>query len=302
MRRKRNIKRLLVICFILFIFMLHYIKGNMCFQSPHEGIHFETPESVGILEVHYINVGQGDCTFLSCEGQTMLIDCGDLSQGTAIQNYLIKQGVEEIDYLILTHPDADHIGGAPVIITKFDIGRIFMSGYEKENRTYEKLLNSMEYKYYSWEVPIAGDTFSLGSAEVVFIGPVNDYEDPNNSSLSFIVHNGNTSFLFSGDAESQAEYDMVLSQADLCADVYKVGHHGSSTSSSTVFLSAIRPKYAVISCGVDNEYGHPHSDVLDALEFMGVEVMRTDMQGTIIAVSDGEEIRWKRELQRVDCR
>lgn len=297
MKRKRNIKRLLTSCILLLIYILLHLKGKICIQSPYEGTRFEASESVGILEVHYINVGQGDCTFLTCDGQTMLIDCGDFSQGTAIQNYLIKQGVEKIDYLILTHPDADHIGGAPVIITKFDIGRIFMSGYEKENRTYERLLESMKYKYYFWETPVASDTVNLGSAEVVFVGPVDEYEDPNNSSLSFIVYNGNTSFLFSGDAESQAEYDMVLSQADLCADVYKVGHHGSNTSSSTAFLSAIKPEYAVISCGAENEYGHPHSDVLEALELMGAETFRTDTQGTIIAVSDGERIRWNQELQ-----
>lgn len=250
------------------------------------------PTNVETLEVHYIDVGQGDCTLLSCGGQTMLIDCGDSSHGIAIQSYLYEQDIEYIDYLVLTHPDADHIGGAPVIITKFDIGQIYMSDYEKDNMIYEKLLDSMEYRYYSWATPTVGDTILLGSTKLTFIGPVTEYDSPNDSSLCLIAQNGETSFLFSGDAEDRAEMDMLLSGADVNVDVYKVAHHGSSSSSSTAFLSAMHPKYAVISCGKDNDYGHPHRSVIDSLESMGISIFRTDKQGSIIATSDGEKILW----------
>lgn len=222
----------------------------------------------------------------------MLIDCGDSSHGIAIQSYLYEQDIEYIDYLVLTHPDADHIGGAPVIITKFDIGQIYMSDYEKDNMIYEKLLDSMEYRYYSWATPTVGDTILLGSTKLTFIGPVTEYDSPNDSSLCLIAQNGETSFLFSGDAEDRAEMDMLLSGADVNVDVYKVAHHGSSSSSSTAFLSAMHPKYAVISCGKDNDYGHPHRSVIDSLESMGISIFRTDKQGSIIATSDGEKILW----------
>lgn len=290
---------LLAFLFTFFLYKLcHSIDSIQLYVPSAENQYVNSgkiPEysiDVEPLEVHYIDVGQGDCTLLFCGGQAMLIDCGDSSQGTAIQSYLNKQGVKKIDYLILTHPDADHIGGAPVIITKFDIGKIYMSGYKKDNRTYEKLLDAMEYKYYSWDVPAVGDIINLGSAEITFVGPVLEYDNPNNSSLTVVVRNGCISFLFSGDAESQAEFDMVLSDTDLNVDVYQVGHHGSNTSSSADFLAAMTPAYAVISCGVDNSYGHPHASIMESLRLLGIEVYRTDMQGTIIAKSNGDEIEW----------
>lgn len=290
---------LITLLFLFWLYKLCHSSDIIQLYVPSAERHYtdsgkasEPSIDVELLEVHYIDVGQGDCTLLSCGGQTMLIDCGDASKGTAIQNYLNKQGVEKIDYLILTHPDADHIGGAPVIITKFDIGKIYMSGYKKDNRTYEKLLDAMEYRYYSWDVPAVGDIINLGSAEITFVGPVLQYDNPNNSSLTVVVRKGCTSFLFSGDAESQAELDMVLSGADLNVDVYKVGHHGSNTSSSADFLAAMAPTYAVISCGVDNSYGHPHANVMKSLRRLSVEVFRTDVQGTVIAVSDGDKIEW----------
>lgn len=289
---------LFAIFIVILLCTLSYATGNVqLYVSSAKNFadiedHLTSLLDVEMLEVHFIDVGQGDCTLLSCGGQTMLIDCGDSSQGTAIQNYLCKQDIEKIDYLILTHPDADHIGGAPVIITKFDIGQIYMSGYKKDNWTYEKLLDAMEYRYYSYDIPAAGDVFSLGSAEVTFVGPVAEYDDPNNSSLTVVVRNGETSFLFSGDAESQAEFDMVMSGADLNVDVYKVGHHGSSTSSSTAFLAAMTPEYAIVSCGADNSYGHPHTSVMKSLRLLDIEIFRTDEQGTAVAKSNGDKIEW----------
>lgn len=304
MRRKSKLKSKVFMA-VLFVLLIFYgvdrKTENVRLYVPSAENHLPDVErktdgfpDVEVLEVHYIDVGQGDCTLLSCGNQTMLIDCGDSSMGTTIQNYLNKQEIEMIDYLILTHPDADHIGGAPVIITKFDIDQIYMSEYKKDNRTYEKLIQSMEYRQYSWEVPTVSDTLPLGTATVTFVGPVARYDDPNNSSLAVVVRNGNTSFLFSGDAEDLAEFDMVMSGADIDVDVYKVGHHGSSSSSSAVFLSAMAPEYAVISCGEENSYGHPHKEVLAALWSMQIKTFRTDYQGTIIAISDGRSIEWDR--------
>lgn len=245
-----------------------------------------------LMEVHFIDVGQGDCTLVKCGGFSMLIDAGDDSKGTAIQNYLQKQGIEKLDYLILTHPDADHIGGAPVVITKFDIDTVFISNYEKDNKTYLKLIQALDDRQVSYSTPEVGDTYTLGSAEFTILAPNGTYEDPNNASIALLLQNGNNSFLFTGDAEEKAEKDIQEYNENIQADVYQVGHHGAKTSSGEAFLEEVQPEFAVISCAEGNSYGHPHAQTLNTLRSMGVKVFRTDEQGSIVAESDGTEIVW----------
>lgn len=243
------------------------------------------------LKVHFIDVGQGDCTLIESDGKSMLIDAGPDNCGTKIQKYLDNNGVSSIDYLVLTHPDSDHIGSVDVVATKFDIGKIYMSSFIKDNEYYHKMMDAFSYKKYGWEVPQEGYSFNLGEAEVVFLHS-KEYEDPNNSSLCIKVIYGDTSFLFAGDAEELAENDMISDNKDLSASVYHVSHHGSYTSSSQAFLDRVNPKYAVVSCGKDNEYGHPHQETLDKLRTMNIALFRTDIQGNIVADSDGNIIKW----------
>lgn len=244
------------------------------------------------LEVHYIDVGQGSATLLKSGRHAMLIDTGDSDQGTKIQLYLTKQGVENLDYLVLTHPDADHIGGAPVIITKFGIGQLFLSNYEKDNKTTQKVRDAMQYKGLTASDCQVGDTFALGNASFTILAPVKEYADSNNASIALMVQNGNNRFLFTGDCEAEAEADLIASGADLSADVYLAGHHGSDTASSQAFMDAVSPTYAVISCGEGNSYGHPHAEVLNRFRSMGIQVFRTDEQGSVVAESDGTGITW----------
>lgn len=244
------------------------------------------------LEVHYIDVGQGSATLLKSGRHAMLIDTGDSDQGTKIQLYLTKQGVENLDYLVLTHPDADHIGGAPVIITKFGIGQLFLSNYEKDNKTTQKVRDAMQYKGLTASDCQVGDTFALGNASFTILGPAKEYADSNNASIVIMVQNGNNRFLFTGDCEAEAEADLIASGADLSADVYLTGHHGSDTASSQAFMDAVSPTYAVISCGEGNSYGHPHAEVLNRFRSMGIQVFRTDEQGSVVAESDGTGITW----------
>ena len=244
------------------------------------------------LEVHYIDVGQGSATLIKSGDHAMLIDAGDSNQGTKIQLYLTKQGVENLDYLVLTHPDADHIGGAPVIITKFGIGQLFLSNYEKDNKTTQKVRDAMQYKGLTASDYQAGDTFALGNASFTILGPAKEYADSNNASIVIMVQNGNNRFLFTGDCEAEAEADLIASGADLSADVYLAGHHGSDTASSQAFMDAVSPSYAVISCGEGNSYGHPHAEVLNRFRSMGIQVFRTDEQGSVVAESDGTGITW----------
>ena len=246
----------------------------------------------GSMEVHFIDVGQGDCTLVKCGDSAMLIDTGDDSQGTAVQNYLQKQGVKKLDYLILTHPDADHIGAAPVIITKFQIDKVFISNFEKDNKTYRKLIQALDDKRLSYSTPAVGNTYSLGNAQFTILAPNGVYETPNNASIALLLQNGDNRFLFSGDAEEEAESDILKNGFSVSADVYQVGHHGSRTSSSKAFLNAVNLTWAVISCAEGNVYGHPHAKTLNTLRRMGVKVFRTDEQGSIVAQSDGKEITW----------
>lgn len=244
------------------------------------------------MEVHFIDVGQGDATLITGGGHSMLIDAGDDSKGTAIQNYLQKQNIKKLDYLILTHPDADHIGGAPVIITKFDIDTVFVSNFEKDNKTYQKLIQALDNKRLNAVTPAVGTQYALGMAQITILAPNGVYDNPNDASIALLVQNGDNKFLFTGDAGENAEKDILTNQIDISADVYHAGHHGSRTSTSEDFFAAAKPSYAVVSCGAGNSYGHPHAQTLNTFRVNGVAVYRTDEQGSIIATSDGRQISW----------
>lgn len=250
----------------------------------------EASEKTATMQVHYLDVGQGDSALITCGGQSMLIDAGDDTKGTAIQNYLKKQKIDKLDYLILTHPDADHIGGAPVIITKFKIDKVFVSNYEKDNKTYQKLIQALDYKRLKYTVPKSGEQYTLGTAKITMLAPNGKYDNPNDASIALLIKNGNSSFLFTGDAGKEAEADILKNGIDISADVYKAGHHGSKYSTSKDFLKAVNPTYAVISCGENNSYGHPHAATLNTFRANNVKVYRTDEDGTIIATSDGKKI------------
>ena len=244
------------------------------------------------LNVHFLDVGQGDAVLISCDDAYMLIDAGDNDKGTLVQNYLNKQGVEHLDYIIGTHPDADHIGGMDVILYKFDCGTVMMPEVTNDTATYRDVIDTMKEKGYQNTAPVVGDSYSLGSAQFTILGPTDTYEDTNNNSIVLLLTHGDNKFLCVGDAEEKAEEDILAEGVSVKADVLKVGHHGSRTASSEAFLQAVEPTYAVISCGQDNSYGHPHAETLNTLRSMGVKVFRTDEQGTVTATSDGHEISW----------
>lgn len=244
-----------------------------------------------LLEVHFIDVGQGDSVLIKCGENAMLIDAGDNSKGTAVQLYLTKQGVSKLDYIIGTHPDADHIGGLDVIITKFDCDKVIMPEVERDTAAYRDVVMAMEYKGYKNTPPVSGETYQLGEAAFTIIAPNRDYgEDYNNASVGILLCHGKNRFIFTGDAESEAEEDMLSNGIDLKADVLKAGHHGSSSSGSDAFLDAVNPRYVVISCGQGNSYGHPHAELLNSLRKRGIQVFRTDEQGSIEVTSDGKNL------------
>ncbi len=248
------------------------------------------------LEVHFIDVGQGDATLIKCGEHAMLIDAGDNTKGTTVQFYLKNHGVTKLDYVIGTHLDADHIGGLDVVITKFDCDVVMYPEYEKDTKSYSDLTDAMKARNYHNILPAVGSEYTLGDASFTILAPSSQfYERENNYSIAIRLVYGNTVFLFLGDAEAESEEEMLSSGRELQADVLKAGHHGSSSSLLEEFIRKVAPDYTVISCGEGNDYGHPHEAVLNILRREGIQVFRTDEQGSIIAESDGKEITWSCE-------
>ena len=285
---KKNYRVIANVLLALIIFITSISSNGISATATSKNV--STINKTETMEVHFIDVGQGDSALVKCGEHYMLIDAGDNSKGTTIQNYLKKQKVDKLDYLVLTHPDADHIGGAPVIITKLKISKVFVSNFEKYNNSYQKLIQALDNKRLKYSTPKVGSQYTLGSATITILAPNGEYDNPNDSSVSLMIQNGENKFLFTGDAGEAAEYDILKNNTDISADVYKVGHHGSKYSTSQDFFKAVNPTYAVISCGENNSYGHPHAETLNTLRKKGVAVYRTDEDGTIIATSDGEEI------------
>ena len=246
------------------------------------------------LLVHFLDVGQGDCELVCLpSGKVMLIDAGDNGEESIITRYLDKLGIKRIDYLVATHPHADHIGGMEEIIKGYEIGEIYMPRVEAESKTFERMLDAIDEKGLLIHTGEAGKViFSEDSIKARILSPPKGklYEDKNNNSLVIKLEYQDRSFLFTGDIEEDAERDILSAKEYIFADVLKVAHHGSSTSSISEFIDKTQPQYAVISCGEGNEYGHPHKETLDKLESLGIKVLRTDELGTIIITTDGKNL------------
>lgn len=249
------------------------------------------PTVNGQLKIHYINVGQADSILIQQGNHNMLIDAGTNASTNTLITYLKNQNINKLDYLILTHPHEDHIGGADAVINTFNIGTVYMPKVTSNTKTFKDVVAAMNKKNIKANPPVVGDSFKLGEASCNILGPINTVSgDPNTYSIVMKLTFGSNKFMFTGDAQISNEMDMINKGFDLSADVLKLGHHGSHTSSSQEFLNKVNPKYAVISCGVKNDYGHPHKEVMERLQTMKIKAYRTDENGTIICTSDGKNI------------
>ena len=249
----------------------------------------ELPQN-STFEVHYLDVGQGDCSLVLCDGHAMLIDGGEASESSKVYAYLKAHGLNHLDYMVATHAHSDHIGGLSGALNYATVDTAFCPVTEYDSKTFSSMVKYLSNQGLGITVPSAGDRFMLGSASVQILGPQKNYEDPNDTSIVLKVTYGETSFLFTGDAERTAEADIISAGYDLRSTVLKVGHHGSDTSTSYRFLREIMPEYAVIQVGKDNSYGHPTEDTLSRLRDADVKVYRNDLQGDIICSSDGKVI------------
>lgn len=244
----------------------------------------------GNLAVHFLDVGQGDSEFIELpDGKTMLIDAGESEYGDTIVNYIKGLGYKKIDYLVATHPHADHIGGMAKVVQSFSIGSVYMPNATTTTQTYSSLLTAIKSAGLTITTAKAGvNMFNSNGLTVDIIAPVGtSYDDLNNCSAVIKLSYKNNSFLFMGDAEELSENQIT---ANVNADVLKVGHHGSSSSTGLAFLSKVSPKYAVISVGAGNDYGHPAQTTLDKLSGIGAIIYRTDKDGTVVFKSDGTNI------------
>ena len=255
--------------------------------TPKEETSGTSAVTEGALKVHFIDVGQGDSIFIELPNdETLLIDAGPSSG--IVNKYLSSLGHTKINYIVATHPDADHINGMPEVLNSFSVDKFYMPEKEHTTKIFDSMLDAIENNGCDAIYAKAGNAIVEGTnLSVKFVSPTKNYGDNNNASAVVKLQFGNNSFLFMGDAEISVEHDIINAGYDISADVLKVGHHGSDSSTSDYFIKKVKPKYAVISAGKNNRYGHPTSGVLAILQNNNIDVYRTDEVGTIVFTCDG---------------
>ena len=240
------------------------------------------------LRADFMEIGQADATLIVCDGTVMLVDAGANATGQQLVEQLRQRGIQRIDVMVGTHPHEDHIGGMDEVINAFDIGVVLMPDVDYATQTYLDVLIAMDRKGIEPMFPDIWDSFKLGGATVTVLSPArNDYADLNFFSLVFRIDHGETSMLLMADAEDVNEFEMIDAGMPLDADILKVGHHGSNTSTTEAFVDAVKPAIAIISCGKANSYGHPDTTVVERLIAAGCEIFITHEDGDIVITSDG---------------
>lgn len=244
-------------------------------------------------EVHVLDVGQGLSVLVKSQGHSMLYDGGDRDKSSFVVSYLKQKGITSLDYMIASHYDSDHMGGLVGALNTTEVKQVFAPNYTTDTRVYNSLQNTIASKSIPKEQPSVGSSYTLGDATFQILSPSgSSYSDANDYSIAIRITDGDTSFLITGDAETKSEAEICGTGLSLDSDVYVMGHHGSGTSTSWELLQKAVPEYAVLSCGTGNSYGHPHVESMEKLQAMGIELLRTDKQGTIIASTDGTSISW----------
>ena len=269
--------------------------------EPYDPISPTVSDS-GALTVHFIDVGQADCILLESDGQFMLIDGGNREDSSLVVSYLEQQGVQTLEAVVCTHAHEDHVGGLPGVLAVFPTKAVYSPTKTYASNIYDKFLYYVDQQGLEVILPVSGTVLTLGDAQITILGPLKSYAETNDTSIVLKAVYGETSFLFTGDMEQEAEHDLLEAGLDLKADVLKVGHHGSHTSTGYRFLYEVEPTYAVISVGTGNDYGHPHKEPMSRLEHAGCTILRTDRLGHIVAQTDGQTVSftWQNQNAKPD--
>jgi len=290
-RTKRSVNRgggktFFVVSLLILIFAAaYYFIGDYIFPGEY------VEPAAGEIIVSFLDVGQGDSILIRTVDHAVLIDGGEHRARNVVLDYLRNAGITRLDYVIATHPHSDHIGGLVTVLGRVDVGRVVMPDIMHNTVTFESFLEAIENNNIPVKFPVAGDRVQVGLIDLTVISPTADFSGSlNDASIVLRLNHGRTSFLFTGDAESAAELNMVNSGMVISSDVLNVGHHGSRTSTTQVFLDAVDPAVAVISLAANNRYGHPHREVMERLQYRGIQILRTDESGTIRMITNGERI------------
>ncbi|MBQ4137005.1 MAG: MBL fold metallo-hydrolase [Clostridia bacterium] len=293
MNRRTTLISLLIFILILALFYTFSPDFRLALSEQ-----LELAESVSYdlsknAVVHIIDVGQGDSILLQSGSYNMLVDAGPNSAEESLVQYLDSLGIKKLDCVVLTHPHEDHIGGADLVLNRFGADTLLMPDCSADSRAFENILDIAEEKDIRISIPERGDVFSLGELDFTVLAPGNkSYKETNDYSIVLKAEYGETSFVLTGDAEALSEYEILeaFDKDFLKCDLLKVGHHGSSSSSSKEFVQTLSPEFAAISCGYDNDYGHPHRETRALLDNEGIEYYRTDYDGTLVFVSDKKSV------------
>lgn len=288
---KSMLGKIITVVIGVMVALIFILQNTDLFTKPNKPV--SNPS--GSCAVHFIDVGQGDSTLICAGNETILIDAGENNKGDDVLLYLSRLGIKRLDYVIGTHAHSDHIGGLDTIINGIEVENIILSDLPDKmvptTKTYTDLLEAIVNRNVNLIVAEPKNTYNIGGGVLTLLAPVDDdYKDLNDFSVVSRFDFGSKSILITGDAEEKAEKDILQSGAYLNADILKVGHHGSDTSSSKAFLEAVSPEIAVIHVGEGNKYGHPMADTFTKLNMLGAKAYRTDLNGSVVATIDGDKI------------
>lgn len=297
MKRRKSINsKIITVAAVLLVAVLslfltkNLIPIDKVFEES--GLRNTQQASADKMYVSFIDVGQGNCTLLRCGGKAILVDSGEVGAAQTVINYIKNLGIDELNCVLVTHPHTDHMGAMTKILYEFKIDDLIMPEIPEEiiptNKTYEKFLTAVSDNAGNVIAAKPGETYSYGEMTLEIFATLRDYDNLNDMSAVSRISYGDTSVMFTGDATMTVEKDLLKKNIDYSATVLNVGHHGSKTSSSEAWLRAVNPKYAVICCGENNDYGHPHSVITKRLEELGIEYFETDLLGTIVFESDSK--------------
>lgn len=293
--KKKTVKRILILLFIAIAYVYSTyqntdktVNDNTIKQRKTEST---LKESSNNLDVYFLDVCQADSILLSNNGHYMLIDAGNNEDGPKLVNYFKSLGITKFDYVIATHAHEDHIGGMDDIIKNFDIGIFYMPDLITTTKTFEDVLDALSEKQIAFETPTIDQEFSFSDTKITTLYVNNEAKNLNDSSIVLRLKHGTNTFLFTGDASTKVEKQLL--NKNIASDVLKVGHHGSRYSTSKEFLNKVNPQYAIISVGINNTYKHPHDETLKKLNDKKIIIYRTDQEGTIVAESNGNIIQFK---------